>query len=418
MFRAFLVLATVSVVLLLTIGPGDLLGHHGGSLVSSNGHKKSQAVTDRPAITVTSAPTSLRLNESGTVEVQATAPAAPGDTIFLDTAGTYGLGYYQVSQAVLDDTLHATLPVSGRSYSGSFKYWARIAATGTYQEGVSPTFVIAFARQAAPPPVNPTCGGETPKKADGTDWTCTYDDEFDGTSLDRRYWVPQTGGSTTGSGSTYACAVDSPDTISVAGGYLNLSLVQLPASRRCTRYKSSQYAFGQVMHYETFSQTYGKYEIRAKVPDLGVPGVQESFWLWPKTNTYGGWPASGEIDFAEMYSSRSGLDRPYIHYLPGATTAGTNDNVTHNNCPINPGEFNTYGVEWSPGQITVTLNGEVCFTDNYSSAAANAQGQYSPFDQPFYLSLNQAMGTAGNAYDPSVVPDKVTTLIDYVRIWK
>ena len=34
------------------------------------------------------------------------------------------------------------------------------------------------------------------------------------------------------------------------------------------------------------------------------------------------------------------------------------------------------------------------------------------------MAMDQAMGTTGNTFDPDVVPDKVTTDIDYVRIWK
>jgi hypothetical protein len=53
-----------------------------------------------------------------------------------------------------------------------------------------------------------------------------------------------------------------------------------------------------------------------------------------------------------------------------------------------------------------------------TSPTAAAQGAYSPFDEPFFLSLNQAMGAIGNQYDASTVPERVTTQIDYVRIWK
>ncbi|MCW2786547.1 MAG: glycoside hydrolase family 16 protein [Marmoricola sp.] len=424
MFRVFLLLVTVSLVLVIADWQGLLDGtHHGGSLVSNSNAGHNGSVFDRPDLTITSAPTQLSLKQPGVVEVQAAAPAAPGDRILLETAGAMGLGYNEVSEAILDDNLHATLMVAGRDYKGSYNYWAMMPATGDYQQGRSATFAITIGAAAAPPPPPtsgpdaPTCGGVSPEKADGSPWQCTYDDEFNGDDLDRTYWVPQTGGSTTGTGSTYACAVDSPDTVDVANGYLDLSLVKLPAERACTRRKSSQYEFGQVMHYQTFSQTYGKFEVRAKVPDLQVPGVQESFWLWPKANSYGPWPASGEIDFAEMYSGQPGLDRPYLHYLPGETTAGTNDNVTHNNCQINAGEFNTYGVEWEPKEISVLLNGQICFTDDYSSATS-FNGETAPFDKPFYLALNQAMGALGNEYDPAVVPDKVTTQIDYVRIWK
>jgi beta-glucanase (GH16 family) len=421
MFRAFLVVVTGAVALLLLGGPSHLFDPAGRDNQLAGGTKQttSTSFVDAPAIRVLSAPSVLMRNETGVVEVQAESPAVPGATVILDTAGTYGMGYYKVSQAVLDNDLRATLPVLGRDYVGTFKYWATIPASGTYQAGTSATFTIQFATPSVPAPrEDMACEGETPLKANGTPWQCTYDDEFTGDTLDRRFWVPQTGGSTTGSGSMTACAADLPETIAVRNGMLELSVVELPQVRSCTRRKTSKYAFGQVMHYGTFSQTYGKYEIRAKLPDLREPGVQESFWLWPKKNTYGAWPASGEIDFAEHYSSRPDLDRPYLHYLPGATTAGTNDNVTNANCPIRSGEFNTYGVEWEPGRITVLLNGEVCFIDDYSSATAAVHGQNSPFDKPFYLSLNQAMGASGNVYDPAVVPDKVTTQVDYVRIWK
>jgi beta-glucanase (GH16 family) len=419
-FRVFLLALTAAVVVLL-VGPGHLLDRIGvgGDLVSGTGTSDGTTFAARPVVRVLSAPATLALRQPGTVEVQAEAPARPGDPVFLQTAGSMGLGYNKVSTATLDQDLRASLTVTGRDYAGTFRYWAQVPASALYQSGQSATFSIVIAAPVAPvadPDLR--CAGETPKKEDGTAWTCTFDDEFDGNGLDRRYWVPQTGGSTTGAGSTYACAADLPETVAVQDGKLDLSLVALPEARRCTRTKSSRYAFGQVMHYGTFSQAYGKWEIRAKFPDVRVPGVQQSLWLWPRKNTYGGWPASGEIDLAEHYSSRPDLDRPFLHYLPGATATGTDDNVTHASCPIEPGVFHTYGVEWEPGRITVLLDGAVCFVDDYSSVTAGAQGSTAPFDKPFYLAMNQAMGTTGNLYDPDVVPATVTTQIDYVRIWK
>ncbi|RNL61262.1 glycoside hydrolase family 16 protein [Nocardioides marmoriginsengisoli] len=420
MFRVFLIVVTVSITLVVTGWGSDLLQSTSPGNQLVNGDKApARKFLARPAVRVLSAPEKLILGETSAVDVQAEAPAAPGDRIQLMTTGAAGLGYVRISQGVLDEDLRATLKVTSRDYTGSFRYWGRIPATGRYLQGESATFTIGFERLK--PPVDPpaaTCGGAAPLKADGSPWTCTYDDEFEGTALDRRYWVPHTGGSTSGTRSMFACAMDSPDTIAVADGNLELSLVELPAPRDCTRTKSSKFAYGQVMHYETFAQTYGKYEVRAKLPDIRVPGVQQSFWLWPKKNTYGPWPMSGEIDFAEIYSSRPNLDRPYIHYLPGEKAKGSNLNVRTANCEINPGEYNTYGVEWEPRRITVLLNGEVCFINDYRSAAAAVHGPNSPFDKPFYFLMNQAMGTVGNVYDPAVVPDKVTTKVDYVRIWK
>ncbi|HEX4191308.1 MAG TPA: glycoside hydrolase family 16 protein [Marmoricola sp.] len=414
MFRAFLLVLTAGLVLALVDW------HYGGIDIGLPRQLTgSHPIYASPTIQVTSAPTDLALHATGNVTIQAQAPAVPGDVVLLETAGPYGLGYNKVSATVLDDQLQATLPVTGRDTAGSFKYFALMRATGKHRQGRSAMFTITIDK--APPPASTAsagCGGSADLVADGETWQCTYDDEFDGTELDRSYWVPQTGGSTTGSSTMYACAVDSPDTVRVANGTLDLSLVQLPAARKCTRTKSSQYAYGQVTHYGTFSQAYGKFEVRAKIPDITVPGVQQSFWLWPVKNTYGAWPASGEIDFAELYSSTPGLDRPYLHYIPGETIAGSNDNITNARCAMNPGQFNTYGLEWKPGQLTVLLNDKVCFTDDYSSALGVAQGSTAPFDKAFFLCLTQAMGTLNNSLKPGTVSLPVTTEIDYVRVWK
>lgn len=83
------------------------------------------------------------------------------------------------------------------------------------------------------------------------------------------------------------------------------------------------------------------------------PGLQETFWLYPQNLTYGKWPASGEIDFAEFYSQYPNLDVPSVHY----NDSSSDPNVTSDNCDINPALFNTYGVDWTPTSITVLYNG-------------------------------------------------------------
>ncbi|MCX6397973.1 MAG: glycoside hydrolase family 16 protein [Propionibacteriales bacterium] len=382
--------------------------------LAADGTSDVSDVARKPEVVIHDAPTSLTLREDGRVRVKASPPAAPGDPVVLNTAGSYNAGYVRVDETVLDENLTATLKVPGRKYLGSYNYWASVPGSADYQEGSSGSFPIEIVSPA--PQDRPACGGVTPVKADGTPWVCTFSDEFNGPELDRRYWVPQES-FTTGTKIKYACALDSPSTIDVQNGNLLLSLVDLGESRDCGKNRSSQFAFGQVMHYQTYAQTYGKYVVRAKVPDLRVPGSQQSFWLWPESNTYGPWPASGEIDFAELYSSNPGIDKPYLHYLPGDSPDGTNENRTHTECPIKVGEYNTYGVIWEPGTITILLNGRVCMVNDYSSVVAGEEST-APFDHPFYLSLNQAMGNLGNEYDADLVPDVLTTQIDYVRVWR
>ena len=91
-----------------------------------------------------------------------------------------------------------------------------------------------------------------------------------------------------------------------------------------------------------------------------VEGLQETFWLYPQNLTYGAWPASGEIDFAEFYSEFPGLDVPYVHY----SQSSTDPNATSYDCIINQDAFNTYGVDWTPTSITVMYNGQPCLVDH------------------------------------------------------
>jgi beta-glucanase (GH16 family) len=247
------------------------------------------------------------------------------------------------------------------------------------------------------------CQGSTPLGLGGN-WTCTFDDEFNGTSLNTSLWAPElTAQNLYVAGPD--CYVDNPNTISESGGYLYLSAVKVPTFN-CVGNYTSQYETGMVTTRSLFTQTYGAFEVNAKLPVSTAPGLQETFWLYPQNMTYGKWPASGEIDFAEFYSQYPNLDVPYIHY----NYSSSDPNVTSYNCDINPAEFNTYGVDWSPTSITVLYNGNVCLTDSWLNGPA-------PFNQPFFIALTQALGLSGSNAVNANTPLPATTTIDWVRAW-
>ena len=131
-----------------------------------------------------------------------------------------------------------------------------------------------------------------------------------------------------------------------------------------------------------------------------MQGLQATFWLWPDNSSkYGSaWPSSGEIDFEDNYSLFPTLDIPYVHY-----NAATYDpNVTAYNCVIDPNAFNTYGLEWTTSSLTILLNGNVCLVDHTVPAAPLTGNE--PFDQPFFISLTQALGLYTNAFEPGTTP--------------
>ena len=284
----------------------------------------------------------------------------------------------------------------------------------------------------------PTCGGEVPPvKADGSAWVCTFNDEFSGLSLSSVWTRQQTANSafTTGLSPYRACYKNTSSAATVSGGYLKL-YVRKQTAFTCTDPAGSfktQYLAGSVSTYGKFTQTYGRFEVRAKLPNTTQKGLQETLWLWPANDTYyaasgpKGCEPTGEIDFAEMYSLYTDWNIPFLHYcldpnVPPNWTTNANiytaypapNNQPGMTCSFDHTVFNTFTVIWQPGRITLYVNGQTCVIDNY--AAQNLTSP-APFDQPFFVALTQALGIGDNG-PTSSTPFPSLTEVDYVRVWR
>ena len=281
----------------------------------------------------------------------------------------------------------------------------------------STTTTTTSAPAAVPADSGSDCGGAPPDIASsGQPWTCTFDDEFNGSSLDPTKWIAQQT-SDSGYHSGNECYVNSPNNVSVSGGTLNLTVRAEAAPFLCPDPFGdylTQYTSGMVSTYHRFSQTYGLFEVRAKFPADTVPGVQTTLWLWPvNSKAYGLlWPDSGEIDFAEWYSEYSGIDIPIVHY--NRAIGATDTNTAHCALPA-PDTFHTYGLEWTPTSLTILLDGNVCMVDDWQPALPLSKPE--PFDRPFIMSLTQALGIQTNNFNPASTPLPATTQIDWVRVW-
>ncbi len=156
--------------------------------------------------------------------------------------------------------------------------------------------------------------------------------------------------------------------------------------------------------------TYGWFEARLKVSD--VEGSWPAFWMMPQN--FKTWPGDGEIDIMEYAISTQGKNKvsSSIHCDAFNWPAGTQK--THVKTITNAaGDFHTYALEWTADQMKFYIDGEVHLTFKN-----DGQGySHWPFNQDFYLKLNQAWGgNMGGKTNDSGLP--ATYEVDYVRVFQ
>lgn len=258
-----------------------------------------------------------------------------------------------------------------------------------------------------PPLPATTACGTTIRKPSGTPWRCTFVDNFNGTVLNRAYWVPQTGWYQGDFTRGYNCYVDSPSVISVSSGALHLRVVRTPIQTVCgAPAGATNYIGGMVSTYHLFSQRYGRFQARVKVQAASVPGLHEAFWLWPddryvKVN----WPATGEIDPSETFSMFHDRSAAFLHYGTDAKwVGGVNINF---DCRAYRGEWNTYTVTWTPTVLTIQVNGKNCLVNKSGDPA---------FKERYIVNFTAALGEAKNKMS-SATPIPATMLVDYIKVW-
>jgi beta-glucanase (GH16 family) len=260
------------------------------------------------------------------------------------------------------------------------------------------------------------CGGVLMRPVGHSLWRCVLSDEFDGSRLDLTRWsVVTTAENEFSSGipPAYACYVYDPRTVSVAGGYLRLSVVKLDDEIQCggAAAQPTKYIGGAVSTRNRLAQTHGRYEIRARFPTDEDPGLQSSLILQPEDYAYG--QSSGEMDIAEYFSKWSDRVIPYVRYdHPDDDPTETTDTCTVDN----PDQFHRYALQWTSQRIETFVDGRRCLSTTWSKGTELPRP--APFDQPFVLSMFEALGVSKAAFDLEDPPDLPATVqIDYVHIW-
>lgn len=251
-------------------------------------------------------------------------------------------------------------------------------------------------------------------------WEMVWSDEFSGSSLDGSKWNIQTGDGTAegipgwGNGELQNYQADN---VSVGGGYLTITAREESVGNQ-------SYSSGRINTANKFDFQYGRVE--ASIHASGNQGLWSAFWMLPTDSMYGAWAAGGEIDIMEVFSrDPAPFSQAALHY---GMAWPLNTYVAQRYEAVDPASgFHEYVVEWDADEIRWFINGDHYYTvtrfgywNYYKNQATNAHqagGPSAPFDQPFHLLLNLAVG--GNlpgAPTAGSVPAEMR--VDYVRVYK
>ncbi|MDA6070616.1 family 16 glycosylhydrolase [Flavobacterium sp. AC] len=153
-----------------------------------------------------------------------------------------------------------------------------------------------------------------------------------------------------------------------------------------------------------FKFTYGKVEIKAKLP-IGV-GTWPAIWMLGSNYATKPWPACGEIDIMEHVGKNQNVILSTLHYPGHSGGDGNTGSKTIANVST---EFHVYKTVWSPASVQT-------FADDVLIHSVPNDGTL-PFNSDFFLILNVAMGgNLGGIIDPAFTQSSME--VDYVRVYQ
>lgn len=272
-------------------------------------------------------------------------------------------------------------------------------------------------------------------------WATVWRDDFEGQRLDRAKWNAER--SCWGGGNNERqCYTDRAANIQVSDGVLRLiarperytgPLYPRELRRLGNGRKEQRYTSGKIRTLGLAGWRYGRVSARMLLP--AGQGAWPAFWMMPVEPVYGDWPLSGEIDIMEAVN----LGTPCADCVGGVEwrTSGAlhfgdlaPDNTywfAKDAAPeaSNPTEtWRTYAVEWAEGVIQWFVDDRLFLrlesADWFTNSSDAAGREHAPFDQPFYIMLNLAVGgrlaeeSNGGGFEPDTFPAELR--VDWVHV--
>lgn len=235
----------------------------------------------------------------------------------------------------------------------------------------------------------------------GQERQLVWEENFDGYQLEKDNW-----NIVTGNGCPQLCGwgnnerqVYSGQNHKIENGFLIIS-----AKKDGDRYTSTRINTKGKKEFQ-----YGKIEIRAQLP-LGR-GLWPAFWMLGSNIDKVGWPRSGEIDILEYVGKEPETIFTTLHT---DDSHGVSKNTRKDLVEGIEEGFHTYWIDWNKDKIDFFIDDNLF----YSFQPKNKNEKVWPFDQPFYIIVNLAIGGnfGGPEVDDDIFPEDF--IVDYIKVYQ
>ena len=240
------------------------------------------------------------------------------------------------------------------------------------------------------PPVDPTPSG----------WKLAWADEFDGAAVDTAKWNVRNNTSL-----SYDLAYLTKNNVAVRDGSLFITAKRQTLGGR-------DYTSGYLDTIGKMSRTYGRFEVRAKLPtaDGSSAGLWPAFWLRPDDG------GIGEIDIMEAVGPtgiyKADMTSQTIWYDYNKTYA-KEVHVDHMPDPQVTAGWHTYAVEWTPTSMTWFVDERVVYT----RSTATTSWFKAAFSRNFNIRLNLQVGGSWPGSPTASTDFSQSYQVDYVRVY-
>lgn len=240
-----------------------------------------------------------------------------------------------------------------------------------------------------------------------------WSDEFDQAKLDTNTWTGWIG---TAYNEEHQYYTRRDTNLHVNDGFLYLVGLR-------ENYGGRQWTSGRIKSQDNFEFQYGRVEIRAKLP--AGKGLWPAFWMLGSNINDIGWPYSGEIDIMEYRGNLANQTHGTVHFAnqpPGSGDPNGDRRLIGHEYTLPSGsfaeDFHLFQFEWTDSTMTWFIDDVEFF--HLTRSQIEAQTSYYPFDQPFYLILNLAIGGnfLGDQQPDASTPDRNEVIVDYVRVYQ